>query len=56
MVVVLSTIEQAKPFAPFPLQKLHHYYDLVRHSTTHRLPLEYLELQLSVGKDLSEPL
>ena len=49
MVVVLSATEQAKPFAPFPLQKLQHYYDLVRHSTTLRLPSGYLELQLSTG-------
>ncbi len=49
LVVFLSANEWAKPFAPFPLQKLLHYYDLVRHSTTLRLPLEYLELQLSFG-------
>ena len=31
MVVFVNSNEQAKPFAPFPLQKLRHYYDLVRH-------------------------
>jgi len=47
-VVFLSTIEQAEPFAPPPLQKLLHYYDPVRHSATHRLPVGYLELQVNV--------
>ena len=47
-VVFLSTNEWAEPFAPFPLQKLLHYYDSVRHFITHRLPLEYLELHLRV--------
>ena len=37
-VVCLSANEWAEPFAPFPLQKLQHYYDSVRHSTTHRFP------------------
>ena len=31
MVVFVNSNEQAKLFAPFPLQKLRHYYDLVRH-------------------------
>ena len=35
-VVVGSKNKQAKPFAPFPLQKLQHYYDLVRHSRYQR--------------------
>lgn len=31
-IVFASSNKQAKPFAPFPLQKLHYYYDLVRNS------------------------
>ena len=41
-VVFLSTNERAEPFAPSPLQKLHHYYGSVRHSSTHRLPEDTL--------------
>ena len=42
----------AKPFAPFPLQKLLHYYDSVRHFITLRLPLEYLESRTKSGGTL----
>jgi hypothetical protein len=33
-IVFVSSNKQAKPFAPSPLQKLHHYYDLVRNYFT----------------------
>ena len=45
-VVFLSTNERAEPFAPPSLQRYQHYYDSVRHSTTLRFPLEYLEFRL----------
>jgi hypothetical protein len=33
-IVFVSSNKQAKTFAPFPLQKLQHYYDLVRNYFT----------------------
>jgi hypothetical protein len=39
-----------------PLQQLQHYYSLVRHSATHQLAEQYLELQLSIVQDLSRTL
>ena len=47
-VVFLSANQWAEPFAPFPLQKLHNYYDSVRHSTAHQISQRYLELHQCV--------
>ena len=44
-VVFLSANEWAEPFAPFPLQKLLHYYDSVRRFLLLLLPFGKIELQ-----------